>query len=107
MTPIIETAKYLTRLKEKKKDWVPSTRDQELANQIWEYFGRSKDLPFGAICGIIKMKKYQPVYEAFNEVRQSKDVKSPVKLFLWKISRIKTTSPTSPVAPKESMPKTI
>jgi len=62
------------------------TREQELADQVWSYFG--KRLPFARIMKMIKDKGYQEVYETWNEVKQS-DAKDHLSLFIWKIKELK------------------
>jgi len=62
------------------------TKDQELASQIYDYFG--KKLKFGFIMSKIHTKGYQFMYEIFNEIKHSKP-KNRAALFLWKIGQTK------------------
>ncbi len=70
------------KLKKSKK----ITREQELADQIYFYFG--KQLKFGLIINKIKTKGYQFIYEAWNEIKQS-NPKNKLALFMWKIGQTK------------------
>ncbi len=58
------------------------TKEQELADTIFFYFG--KQIKFAAIMSFIKRKGYQAIYQIWNEVRQSKP-KNETALFLWKV----------------------
>ena len=62
------------------------TKEQDLANQIYDYF--NKELKFGFIMNKIKTKGYQFIYEIWNEVKQS-NPKKAISLFMWKIGNTK------------------
>lgn len=65
----------------------PATKEQLLADDIWNYF--YKKLPFPRIMRMIKEKGDQAIYEVWNEVKQS-DCKDPLALFIWKTKKNKT-----------------
>lgn len=77
------TKNYLTKFNNKKRKM---TKEQELADQIYTYFG--KELKFGFIIRVIKMKGYQFIFECWNDVKQS-NPKNAVSLFMWKIGQVK------------------
>lgn len=58
------------------------TAEQALADEIYSYF--NKDIRFPILMRIIKKLGSQKVREIFSEVKQSKEVKNPPALFLWK-----------------------
>lgn len=58
------------------------TKEQELADRIFFYFG--KEITFPTIMRFIKTKGYQAIYEIWNEVKHSKP-KNKLSLFLWKV----------------------
>ena len=60
-----------------------NTGDQVLANDIYLFFGKSKEMPFGLIMGLIKRLGRQRIYEIWNDVRQNK-ADDHLKLFMWK-----------------------
>lgn len=70
------------------------TRSQSLGDEIFQFF--NKKLPFPRIMRIIKTAGEQEVYQVFNEIRQSKSVKNPLALFIWRFKKklIHTPSPS-------------
>ena len=62
------------------------TKEQELADQIYSYFG--KKIKFGLIMNKILNCGYQYIYECFNEVKQS-NPKNREALFMWKAGQVK------------------
>jgi len=79
----MEINNYLKKFESKKKK---ITREQELADRIYTYFG--KKLSFGLIMKKILTKGYQYTYECWNEVKQS-NPKNRLSLFMWKIEQTK------------------
>lgn len=79
-------SKYSVGKQEKSARVKIFSREQELADQIWNYFG--KKLPFPRIMKMISGNGYQAVYEIWNEVKNS-DAKNHLSLFIWKIKNIK------------------
>jgi hypothetical protein len=67
---------YLSRFK-----IFPQTREQGLATEIYESFGRK--IPFPRIMAIIQRTGWQATFEAWKSSRQP-GVRNPVSLFLWK-----------------------
>ena len=63
-----------------------SNREQELADQIYSYFG--KKLRFSMIMRFIKQKGYQAIFESWKEVKNSKPINKE-SLFLWKVAQNK------------------
>lgn len=74
---------YLEKFNKKKKK---ITKEQELADQIYSYFG--KQLKFGLIMNFIKQKGFQFMYEVYNEIKHS-NPKNREALFMWKIGKTK------------------
>ena len=62
------------------------TKEQELADQIYSYFG--KQLKFGLIMNFIKQKGFQFMYEVYNEIKHS-NPKNREALFMWKVGQVK------------------
>ena len=58
------------------------TKEQELADRIFSYFG--KKIKFPMIMSFIKTKGYEAIYQIWNEVKHSKP-KNMESLFLWKV----------------------
>ena len=56
------------------------TKEQALAGEIFEYFGRK--LNFGRIMRIIKIVGNERVYGIWNGIKQS-NCDDPLKLFVW------------------------
>lgn len=56
------------------------TKEQELANQVYEFFNRRISYP--RIMVIIKMTGYQSTYIRFNEVVKG-NARNRLALFLW------------------------
>jgi hypothetical protein len=61
--------------------------DHAMADQIFQGF--QKKLPFPSIMAIIQRHGRQFAYETWNEIRQQKNVKNPVALFLYKVGKNK------------------
>jgi len=62
------------------------TKEQELADQIYFYFG--KKIKFPMIMRFIKTKGYQAIYEIWQEVKNSNPLNRE-SLFLWKVGQSK------------------
>jgi len=62
------------------------TREQELADQIYFYFGKKINFPL--IIKSIKNKGYQAIFEAWQEVKKA-DCQDKIKLFMWKLGQNK------------------
>jgi len=59
-----------------------------LAKDISEYCGEPKK--FALYLGIIKRIGKNKAYQIFSEIKQSKEIKSPAKLFMYKSKDKKT-----------------
>lgn len=59
------------------------TKEQTLADEIWRYF--EKKYPFPRIMKDIKNKGFQAIYEIYNEIKKSEDIKNRLSLYVWKV----------------------
>ena len=81
---------YLSKFK-KAKDRGPRSRNEWVAEQVWNYFGKQKKgsrLSYPAILGMIRNKGTEVVYQIWNDLRQS-DPRNRESLFLWRIGQAK------------------
>jgi hypothetical protein len=69
---------------EKKKKEL--TAEQQLAEEIWLWFGKSKEVPFGMLMGMIKRKGMIWVRQCWREIVIDRS-KNPVKTFKWKVAQ--------------------
>jgi len=64
------------------------TEDQQLAEEIWLWFGKSKEVKFGMLMGMIRQKGKQWIRQCWREVVVDK-AKNPEKVFKWKVAQVK------------------
>lgn len=62
--------------------------EQQLAEEIWLWFGKSQEVKFGMLMGMIKQKGKQWIRQCWREVVIDRD-KDPVKAFKWKVAQAK------------------
>lgn len=75
--------------KKKKTARYLHTKNHLLADEISQYFNEPKK--FAMYLGVISRIGFQRAYRIFSEVKQSK-VKTPGKLFMWKVGQLKIKS---------------
>lgn len=78
----MNTQDYLAKLTKKTKTKI-FTRDQALAEEIWNWAG--KRIPFGQLMSVITRKGNQKVSEIWSGVKQDK-VDDPISIFLWRLT---------------------
>lgn len=61
---------------------------QQLAEEIWLWFGKSPEVRFGFLMGVIKQKGKIWVRQCWREVVVDR-AKDPVKTFKWKLAQAK------------------
>ncbi len=71
----------LKRLIKRKPDWGIHSEIHALAKDISEYCGEPKK--FAMYLGIIKRIGKNRAYQIFSEIKQSKDIKSRAKIFMY------------------------
>ncbi|OHB17139.1 MAG: hypothetical protein A2913_02130 [Parcubacteria group bacterium RIFCSPLOWO2_01_FULL_40_65] len=86
---LIRINKELAKIKEKKPERGIHGPMHALAKEISEYAGEPKK--FGMYLGIVKNIGLKKAYQIFSKIKQSKDVKTPGKLFVYESSYSKKT----------------
>ena len=89
VTGLTKIGKELAKIKKKKPEHGIHSEIHALAKEISERFGEPKK--FAMYLGIIKNIGLKKAYRIFSKVKQSKNVKTPGKLFVYE-SRMKQDS---------------
>ena len=84
---LTKITKELHKIKEKKPERGIYGPMHALAKEISEYAGEPKK--FGMYLGIIKNIGLRKAYRLFSKIKQSKNVKTPGKLFVYESAYIK------------------